>query len=160
MRIYTGVGSRKTPAAVLTLMRQIAEKLSSMGYVLRSGRAQGADRAFESGAGARKQIFFAHHANPEAMAIAAKFHGAWHRCPEFARQLHGRNAFQVLGADLKTPAEFVICWTPDGATSHDQRSIETGGTGTAISIADFYGVPVYNLGRADHLQRLTKFVAS
>ena len=47
---YTGVGSRETPEEVLELMRDVAYRLSRMGLVLRSGKAAGADAAFQMGA--------------------------------------------------------------------------------------------------------------
>ena len=49
----------------------------------------------------------------------------------------GRNGYQVLGYDLKTPSKFLICWTKDGK--------ETGGTAQAMRIAKDYKIPVYNL---------------
>jgi hypothetical protein len=132
-------------------MTQISHVLQSRGFILRSGGADGADKAFEVGAGDDKEIYLAFHATSEAMAIAKQFHGAWNRCSEYARKLHGRNAFQVLGRDLSTPSQFLICWTPDGCECHAYRSIKTGGTGTAISIADHYNVPVFNLANAESL---------
>jgi len=156
-KFYTGVGSRETPESVLRLMKKIAIKLSELGYCLRSGGADGADSAFEAGA-RFKRIFTANQATPEAIKIAAKFHPAWHRCGEYARKLHGRNSFQVLGENLNTPSSFLICWTRDGATSHTERSIKTGGTGTAISIANHYNIPVFNLNRPKHFKRLSDFI--
>lgn len=142
---YTGVGSRKTPLHVLKLMEAIAKKMAFLGYMLRSGGAVGADSAFERGAGKFKQIYYAKHATPAAMQIAAQFHPAWDRCSDFAKKLHGRNSFQVLGPELNNPSQYCICWTPDGCEQHIHRTILTGGTGTAISIAEAYGVPVINL---------------
>jgi len=156
MNFYTGVGSRKTPPDILELMRGVAAKLARFGVALRSGGADGADSAFEVGCnsvGGRKEIFYARMCTPEAIEIAKQFHPAWHACTEFARKLHGRNAFQVLGSNLTSPSKVLICWTPDGCTSHVERSRNTGGTGTAISIAEHYGVPVYNLARADHFYK-------
>jgi hypothetical protein len=158
MKYYTGVGSRKTPLAILDLMTRIAEKMNKRGYRLRSGGAMGADTAFEIGAGEMKDIYFAHHANEEAKAIAEKFHPAWEKCSEYAKKLHGRNAFQILGQGLNTPSEYCICWTPDGCIKHADRTRTTGGTGTAISIADAYGVPVINLARAVHLGTYSTWV--
>ena len=146
---YTGVGSRKTPPHILTMMGLIAHKLAKEGYILRSGGADGADTAFENSAGANKQIFYANQATPAAMDIASKFHPAWHRCGAYAKKLHGRNSFQVLGPQLNQPSQFLICWTPDGCKSHKTRKYETGGTGTAISIADFYSTFVYNLANME-----------
>jgi hypothetical protein len=160
MKFYTGVGSRKTPPEILKLISSVATKLADLGYTLRSGGASGADSAFEFGAVKNVNIFYASDSTTEAQTIAAKFHPAWDRCSEFARKLHGRNAFQVLGRDLKTPSSFLICWTPDGCTDHKSRSIRTGGTGTAISIASHHKIPVFNLAREDHRKRIEKFLAS
>lgn len=149
MSFYTGVGSRQTPKAVLASMTRIATRLRDEGYILRSGGAVGADTAFEQGAGAQRSLVylpwrrFRDHASPyfsvskEAQAIAARHHPAWHLLNQHARLLHGRNVYQVLGLSLDTKSDFVICWTKDGRP--------TGGTATAIRIAQAYGISVYNL---------------
>lgn len=93
-----------------------------------------------------------------AYDIAADHHPAWQNCGENARELHARNVHQVLGADCSTPSKFAICWTPDGAQTDTTKA--TGGTGQAIRIAVAYGVPVFNLARADTLERLKAFVAT
>ena len=49
-KYWTGVGSRATPADVLTVMERFAGVMARQGYTLRSGHAEGADRAFERGA--------------------------------------------------------------------------------------------------------------
>ncbi|MGW8180035.1 MAG: hypothetical protein ACWGQW_14930 [bacterium] len=157
MKAYTGVGSRQTPKYVMDVMTRLARKLDQLGFVLRSGGAAGADLAFEKGA-TTKEIYTARDCTLEAMAIAEEFHPAWHRCGLFARKLHGRNAFQVLGKSLNSPSRFVVCYTKDGVVSHDRRTIKTGGTGTAISIADAWQIPVFNLGRKDHWKRIYEFV--
>lgn len=142
---YTGVGSRATPTTILQLMQQIAGALMRAGYILRSGGAEGADSAFALGAELNSEIFYANQATTEAMAIAAQFHPNWAACSPFVRRLHGRNAFQVLGIHLNDQSEFLICWTSDECVRHSERNRATGGTGTAISIASSYGVPVHNL---------------
>ena len=48
-KIYTGIGSRDTPEGILTLMRETASKLSTLGFTLRSGGASGGDSAFREG---------------------------------------------------------------------------------------------------------------
>jgi hypothetical protein len=90
------------------------------------------------------------------MQIAGELHPAWNRCSLYAKRLHGRNSFQVLGKSLDRPSDMLICWTPDGCESHAGRSIKTGGTGTAISIANKYGTPIYNLKNKKSLERLRK----
>jgi hypothetical protein len=75
-KFYTGVGSRKTPPHILKVMRQLATKLNSDGWVLRSGGADGADTAFEQGSSVVSPplsvIYRAMDATQAAMAIAAK----------------------------------------------------------------------------------------
>lgn len=48
-KFYTGVGSRETPPETIDLMIRVARKLAAQGWTLRSGGAQGADKAFEEG---------------------------------------------------------------------------------------------------------------
>jgi len=152
--IYAGVGSRKTPENILTIMIEIGRRMAEKGNILRSGGAYEADTAFELGcvrAKGKKEIFYANDWSYDAMNIASSLHPNWKACTFYAKQLHAKNAFQILGRDLKTPCDYMICWTPDGCKTHKERSIRTGGTGTAISIADKYGVKVYNLKRPDDL---------
>lgn len=160
-RFYCGIGSRRTPDDIILLIAGIALRLSDRGWVLRSGAAEGADSAFANAtAPDRRQLFIPWRGyngcrgdverlpTPGAFTIAADYHPSWEYLPRGARSLHARNAHQVLGGDLNTPSEFVICWTPDGAT--EVTSQQTGGTGQAIRIACGYGVPVWNLQREDH----------
>lgn len=148
MKNYTGVGSRETPSRVLADMTRIAQTLAGEGYTLRSGAAPGADTAFEAGAGAAKVIYLPwagfnehrspyHVVSPAALALGARLHPEWAKLSRSGQLLHGRNGYQVLGLDLKSPSEFVICWTSQGK--------RRGGTAQAIRIAEAYDVPVYNL---------------
>lgn len=54
---YAGIGSRRTPDDVLVLMYAIARMAAARGLWLYSGHADGADWAFERGAGGRATIF-------------------------------------------------------------------------------------------------------
>lgn len=150
MKYYTGVGSRDTPENILNLMKLMAIFLRSLGFILRSGGAKGADSAFESGAGNQKEIYYAKDATQESMNLAARYHPVFNKLSEYVQKLHGRNAFQVLGRDLKTPSNFLVCWTKDGCLTHKTRSSNTGGTGTAISIASENDIMVYNLANGIH----------
>lgn len=147
MKIYTGIGSRETPADVLALMTKIARRMAGAGFLLRSGAAPGADSAFEAGAGDLKEIYVPWKGfngsalgmtpTPEAFVMAEKFHPAWNRCRRGARALHARNCHQVLGLNLRIPTSLVICWTMDGLSG--------GGTGQAIRIATHHKIPVHDL---------------
>ena len=170
---YTGVGSRETPEPVLKQMRAIAAALARSGFTLRSGGAEGTDTAFETGArsvtGARMQIYlpwrgFNGNHSPlytvdrRALEAAARTHPAWHRLSPAARKLHGRNCYQVLGLNLDAPSQFLICWTVDGCESIRTRSTRTGGTATAIVLAERHGVPVFNLGQPGRGAALRKWL--
>lgn len=50
MKFYTGIGSRETPPEILEQMQAVAYRLAHQGFTLRSGRAKGADAAFQRGA--------------------------------------------------------------------------------------------------------------
>ena len=154
MHKYAGVGARKTPLNVQFIMTKTATFLENNNYKLLSGGAAGADQAFERGAKFLRESFYAKDATKAAMDIAKKYHPAWDRMGKYAQQLHGRNAFQVLGRDLIHPVDFVICWTPDGCETHTDRTRATGGTGTAISIADAAGIRVYNMFNESSLEEL------
>lgn len=148
-KIYAGIGSRKTPAPVLEDMKGVAFCLGALGWTLRSGGAEGADKAFEEGCneiGGSKEIFYAKDANAQAIEIAKKVHPMWYKLGAYAQKLHARNCFQILGGDLVTPCRFILCWTPDGANGTSvPTSRDTGGTGQAIRIAKMYFVPVINM---------------
>jgi len=159
-KFYTGVGARSTPLEICHIITRVAETLAAQGWTLRSGGAKGADSAFEAGANGRSEIFRPADATPAAMAIAARYHGAWHKLSDYVRRLHARNSFQVLGRNLNSPSRFLICWTEDGCLDHAHRTVKTGGTGTAISIASENRVPVFNLARPEHRERLIKFISS
>lgn len=49
MYFYTGVGSRETPPEVVSVMEDAAFRLARLGFTLRSGKAGGADAAFQRG---------------------------------------------------------------------------------------------------------------
>lgn len=167
-RFYTGVGSRKTPADIQELMYGLAYLLANRGWTLRSGGAQGADTAFQKGANGIMEIYrprgehqLSHTISTysdaqwnEAMSLASQVHPAWHRCPDYARALHARNAFQVFGANLDHPSEALVCWTPCGAQTEAECTRETGGTGTAIRLASRANIPVYNLRDPESFERL------
>lgn len=158
---YTGIGSRRAPGYVLTMISIIARYLGCCPYFtynMRSGGADGPDLAFELGviAPGTVEIFlpwqgFNKNVSPlfdipqEAFAIASKHHPAWTKLKPSVKRLMARNVQQVLGKNLDDPSHFVLCWTPDGCESADTRTRDTGGTGLAIAVASTYGVPVYNI---------------
>lgn len=183
MKYYSGIGSRATPKDILALMEDIAFKLASKGYILRSGCAGGADTAFENGAKAYAEnvdervtlaqlyipwasfvtydeyykdwyrILDRMSKKEEAYQLASETHPAWDKCSRGAKALHARNTFQILGPNLNNPSSFLICWAKVG--KHGNIS---GGTATAWNLAKAHGVPCFNLYNEDDKQRLIKFM--
>jgi hypothetical protein len=160
---YTGVGSRKTPPDILSLMTRIATHLDSLGKILRSGGAKGADNAFLQGASLPAQLYLPYQGFNghqgiviqdqeilwNATEIAAGIHENWATYADFARKAHLRSVFQVLGGDLKSPSDFLIFW----AVADGHGNIE-GGTRTAVALAQERSIPSYNLA---HVQVRGKF---
>lgn len=161
-KAYAGIGSRGTPVDVQKYMEGIAILLAKQGYTLRSGGAEGADTAFETGcdiANGDKEIYlpwrlFNNNESllipdvldkwNEAKIISMRFHPYWDKLSKEGEAFHTRNVFQVLGDDLKTPVEFVVCYTVCGGIS--------GGTGQALRIAKHYNIPIINLFHTGVLQ--------
>lgn len=165
---YSGIGSREVKDLPATgqEMFEIAHDLAILGYILRSGGADGADIAFEAGCDSghgAKEIFLPwkgfngnnspfHRPSTEALETARDLLGPYHwgNLKEGGRLMHGRNCHQVLGAHLDNPADFVLCWTPGGK--------DVGGTATAIKLARRHGIPVINMALEGWRQDLDELV--
>jgi len=155
-KFYAGIGSRETPITLEPSISQIVTELNSQGYTLRSGGADGADTFFERHA-IKKEIYLPWRSfnrnnsnlytlTAEAFALAEKYHPAWDKLSQAGKKLMARNCYQILGRDLKSPVDFVVCWTKDGHAS--------GGTGRALRLAEDLNIPVYNLYWQDDLLKL------
>ena len=156
---YSGIGSRRTPIDILQIMTRTAEYLYNQGYILRSGGADGADKAFELGAKEKKEIFLPwknfnnsdsllFDTPKEAFEIAAQIHPAWQYLKEYVKKVHARNTLQVLGKNLDEPSDFIICWTKNGSM--------IGGTAQALRIAKAYDIPIFNLAIEKDKERILK----
>jgi hypothetical protein len=149
-KYYAGIGSRETPMNICKMMSNIAHHLNSKGYTLRSGGASGADNAFDVD-NIKKIIYLPwngfgnHTVDGESYIVPKEIHTEMvykYHPSKFLKpavmKLMSRNVNQVLGEDLKTPVDFIVCWTKDG--------LEIGGTAMAIRIAKDFKIPVYNFG--------------
>jgi hypothetical protein len=155
-KFYAGIGSRETPLDICYLMQHITNQLKQEDYWLRSGGAKRADEYCAKGAEEKAQIFIPGdwfklaYIHPdceiysgicaEAYKIAKAFHPNFDGIPTlFQKQLIARNSYQVLGEDLKSPVDFILCWTENGKL--------VGGTAQALRIAQSYGIKILNLGK-------------
>jgi hypothetical protein len=139
---YAGIGSRETPPNILLEMTEIAKQLDSK-YTLRSGGAEGADKAFEAGA-VNKQIFSPKDFIPDwAFKVVGELVAEQNwgvtldKMKPFVQRLIARNMMIMLGSNGDEPVKFVVCWTPDGKV--------VGGTAWALRLAAKRHIQIYNL---------------
>lgn len=170
---YTGIGSRETPKEICELITMVAAKLASLGWIVRTGGAQGADEAFLAGCNGRTENFIpwkgfgqyggqipnldrnweylqsVDDVNPLIHSRTTrnldKYKGFW--------KLQARNVSQVLGLNLDNPSKFCILYAPTTSTG------VTGGTNTAYQVAIQSGVKCFNLYDPAVVERLRKFVS-
>lgn len=183
MKWFAGIGSRKIDlnSDEAKLMYKAVYQLAKLGYGMTSGSALGADllceqayrmairfghsnseniKIFIPWIGFNKTKWSEHHIIPsreiteKALTIAGSLHPNWNNCRHKAKLLHARNVNQVMGEDLKTIVDFVLCWTQDGVEDGTKTTWNTGGTGGAIRLATSLGIPVFNLKNEDAIQRL------
>lgn len=162
MFYYAGIGSRETPNSILVAFEQLGRELIPLGGILRSGRADGADAAFERGCIAGNgpsEIFipwagFPKNSNlvnrpayifdrleyaqqQQALASIDVYHPAPDRLSPGSRKLMARNYCQIHGPSVSSPlTNLVICYTRDGQPS--------GGTGQALRMAADAGIAIIN----------------
>jgi hypothetical protein len=159
---WAGIGSRETPLELKPTIQRVVEICNDRGLIMRSGAAPGADSFFEEHSlptlreiylpwrGFNGNTSSLYQITDEALAMAEKYHPGWYRLSQGAKKLMARNCYQVLGFDLNTPVDFIVCWTRDGKAS--------GGTGQAIRLATDYNIPVFNLKNSDALINFFKHV--
>jgi len=160
-KFYSGIGSRNAPPKILEFMEKIASVLEECGYILRSGKAKGSDRAFEKGVNnpKNKEIFTHRDAKPWAFVTVKKYlpndrPATFDSWQDYVRCLLARNMMQVLGPFGTVPVKFVVCWTPRG----DYATSEVGGTGYALRCAIDHGIPTYNLNYPDQMEAFKALV--
>ena len=158
---YTMIGSRETPEEIMDLMSDLAIALSHEGFTVRSGGANGADKCAEEASFIEIYLpwdgFNSKYHNGfgfinystlgltgEADKLCSIHHQWWANVKkEGVKHLHRRNCHQVLGAGLKSPSLFVVCFAkPDEKRGEGHVQ---GGTGTAVSLALSRGIKVINL---------------
>lgn len=171
--VYAGIGARKTPPEIQNQMRDIAAVLSARKWHLRTGGADGADNAFWLGSAKAHTLYlpwngFNGHRQSlygfkkmhmdncgitvlqQIEALLMELYPNFHTRSEAVKRLHIRNGLIMLGHNLSPKSKMVICWTPNGE--------KIGGTGIAISLANYYRIPVFNLAEERATEKLSNFV--
>lgn len=158
MQYITIVGSRNVPRNIYLQLRDYGKEYALKSWILRSGGAEGCDSAGEEGfdmVAGTKEIYLAWKKENKKEGIVAPKLSNWDKAIEILKEtldsshfnnlnpvhlkLHGRNVYQILGQDLNTPSNLMICYTLNGEA--------VGGTKTAILLAQKHNVPIINLGK-------------
>ena len=171
---YAGVGSRRTPPDVLHAMRDIARTLGDAGTALSTGGADGADKAFETGALRTDAPITVHTpwpgyngyrpgrdpetdidiVHPQSTAtvhghayadLAREHHPHWNRCGRGARALFTRNVSILAGARDEDGATLPVRAVIAYTPNGLSVGREAGGTGHTLRTAAFLGIPRINL---------------
>lgn len=171
--ILTGIGSRRTPKNILSLMSDLGVEAVEHDHIIRSGGAAGADTAFEVQARNRRpdkvEVFLpwpgfngntSQFTTPSAKAImiASNLLPYWSKLAPSVQSLHARNMHQVIGRDCNTLSDVIVCWTPDGASSYEECTKHTGGTGSAIKLASLFSIPIINMQRHTSITTLQQII--
>lgn len=165
-KIYTGVGSRQTPLRQRQFLTSISKRLSATGFHLRSGHADGADKAFERGTN-NKTVFtpwktfngFTGKFIPltdEVYNLASIYYNEyrpkvkWIDMKDSVKKLMARNIYQVIGSDINNPnpSDFLICY----ADVDSENNRVMGGTGFTVFVAQKFEVPIFNISQIDDLK--------
>jgi hypothetical protein len=101
-------------------------------------------------------VFVMSKPSDAAGVLADRFHPDWGALPSEERLLRARDVHQVLGSDLASPAQLILCWTGDGSV--DGTGPTVGGTGQALRIAHHHGIAALNLSRPDHVRQVASYV--
>ncbi len=157
---YTGIGTRgykklkDIPDKEKEYLSDLAKRLSKL-YTCRTGDAPGTDTVFKMNSVKTDSYIPWENFNGSdstlytqpryAKYLASLNHPYWDKLTGPVIKLMSRNSLQVLGDDLITPSDFIICYTLDGCNDYTTRTPSTGGTGLAISLASKLGIPVYNI---------------
>lgn len=167
-RIYTGIGSRETPPDICRKLTDTATKLNSVGFTLRSGHAEGADKAFEKGSN-QKEVYvpwstfngfsgdFVEFDEDLKKFTAKEFdkyrkgQAEWIHIKEPVQKIMMRNVKQIIGEDVNNPklSDFVICWADT-----DEQGNVVGGTGFTVWVAKKFNIPILNINNPDDLKSL------
>lgn len=171
-KIYCGIGARVTPLDIQLDMQLLSKVAAKLGWILRSGGANGADTAFEQGCDTlhgKKEIYLPWSGfngntsslvspSDRAVRTANTIHPAFISLKPAAKLLVARNMHQVMGEDMNTPTDCVICWTQNGQLNKQQYTRQSGGTGSAIALASDWGIPVFNLFHSTHFDKALEFL--
>ena len=152
---YAGIGARQTPQDILRYMSDQARILEGKGLILRTGDANGADKAFRDAA--KHKLVYTPNQPIEQWArdeVSVLCDTEYNQMNEHTRNLLARNMYQLFGSgaskSTKQPSKFVLYWSlpsPQWDTGvHTNNYYNcSGGTRYAVRAACNAGIPTFNL---------------
>ncbi len=183
MNKYTGIGSRSTPKEVLEQMNKISLYFYRKGFILRSGRAQGADfegfekpllpymkdkqvaeiflswNNFENNCGVEK----AWHDGKNYFTFTNLDKKVQNKAMKLAESFHENWAAVSDGVKLLLARDICQCLGADLKSPskfvvvYTAGGAEIGGSRIAIRTAKKYKIPLFNLGSKTGLEDLRKY---
>ena len=169
-KYITIIGSRIITDEEYYTLKNLASTLHGMGYVLRSGGADGADstishllnievyipwNGFNNLYHNGKTVFELSKLPNQDLAKSRimKIHPAPQKLTQGALKLHTRNIYQVIGfrGIDGVKSEMVIYCADEG-----NDFLPKGGTRTAIAYAKQLNIPVYNIRNGANAQKIVK----
>lgn len=96
------------------------------------------------------------YTSPETKAIAKLFQPGYDGLSNAIQMIVAKNVRLALGNDNKSPANFILVWSEDGAETLATKTSATGNVGHLIAVASAAHIPVYNLGKPGCLERLKR----
>lgn len=180
MHYFTCVGSRKATDEQAEILAGFALRLLRAGYKGRSGLSGPCDLALNTALAQCPQApcefylawngydgwwrggldgriyeprWFENY--PQAIEIVSTIHPVWDKLKRGDKLLHGRNVYQVLGLDLQSPSDVLICAAPV-----DKKGRVLGGTATAFNLATQHQIPCFNIMLAGQRRALETWLQS
>lgn len=177
-KTYTLAVDKKAPTEIIDSVKTIVSALANRGYILRTnGNTDNpAVLAGQISAKDNLEIYLpwskfgeahGHHKvvlrwpNEKAYGMAAHVYKKFNDMKPAVRAIMSSEMHTLFGKDMKSPVDFVIAWTPDGAeTSKETNFRRTGFMASIIETADKYDIPVFNLAKPNALDRLKNHLKS
>lgn len=174
MRFYVGCGSRNAPEPILKLMTLLAGVMADRGVHLHTSEEPGPDAAFRRGSRGKFWTFIPDNDSGEsicgitsdltpggaAVTLARRLNPAFVAMSQQDKrwEIVGNSVMLGMSADNGT-AKLLITWTPDGAVDSSTMTPETGHVARYLKLAERYGVPVINLARREHRDKVKPWLA-
>lgn len=177
---YAGIGPRVISDTTRLNMITIGSKLATLGRILRSGGAPGSDDAFEKGCiweNGRKEIYLPWNGfegrfynsssgyygiNYDLKSKLDELVNTFYprrKISQGIEKMMMRNCHQVMGYYLNSPIKFIITNAVDlKLDSLGKIKDCKGGTGMAVRLSYYLGIPIYSLSVPEHFDLLEKIL--